>query len=60
MGLLFRFNSTVKKELRWEETGRETREESHSGAALALPGSRPLAAPHPAGRILLPQTKLKE
>ncbi len=30
------------------------------GAALALPGSRPLAAAHPAGRILPSQTKLTE
>ena len=28
------------------------------GAALALPGSRPLAAPHPAGRVLPSQKKL--
>jgi hypothetical protein len=28
------------------------------GAALAVPGSRPLAAPHPAGRILPSQKKL--
>lgn len=28
------------------------------GAALAIPGSRPLAAPHPAGRVLPPQEKL--
>jgi SRSO17 transposase len=28
------------------------------GAALAVPGSRPLAAPHPAGRVLPPQKKL--
>ena len=28
------------------------------GAALALPGSRPLAVPHPAGRVLPPQKKL--
>ncbi|WP_201380735.1 transposase [Ktedonobacter sp. SOSP1-52] len=27
-------------------------------AALALPGSRPLAAPHPAGRVLPSQKKL--
>jgi SRSO17 transposase len=30
------------------------------GAALALPGSRPLAAPHPASRVLPPQEKLTE
>jgi len=30
------------------------------GAALAVPGSRPLAAPHSAGRILPPQKKLTE
>lgn len=30
------------------------------GAALAVPGSRPLAAPHPAGRILPSQKKLTE
>ena len=29
-----------------------------AGAALAVPGSRPLAAPHPAGRVLPPQKKL--
>ncbi len=29
-----------------------------AGAALAVPGSRPLASPHPAGRILLSQEKL--
>ncbi len=28
------------------------------GAALAVPGSGPLAAPHPAGRVLPPQKKL--
>jgi SRSO17 transposase len=30
------------------------------GAALALPGSRPLAAPHPPSRLLPSQTKLTE
>jgi SRSO17 transposase len=29
-----------------------------AGAALAVPGSHPLAAPHPAGRVLPPQKKL--
>lgn len=31
-----------------------------SGTALALPGSHPLAAPHPAGRVLPSQKKLTE